>query len=165
MPILARQSQLAHHAQRLTDVCGLEHRAITPLCLVLVQAVLTHLSSAPVLLFLHLRRRTVLSTAVKIVLALKGALGLVNFATMLWCLAPTTAVLILHLNVADALVMINVALVVDATRELVLPALETAIVIITLIAVAACRIQIVCGILIPSHIANPKSNATLLTVV
>lgn len=70
----------------------------------------------------------------------------------------------LLLNVVDALVMTNVALISDVTKGFVLRAQAIATATTTLIAVAVCRIPTVCGIPIHcSKTANLKSNVISLS--
>jgi hypothetical protein len=118
-------------------VCGLALLVTRPLSLAKIPAVQTRLSNVLVFPSLPRRRRTALLTIAKTVPLLKGVLGLDNFATSPYLLAQTLAVQTILLSVVDARVMSNVVPVVDATREHVLPALETEIVITTLTVLAA----------------------------
>lgn len=150
-------------AQQHTGVCGLARLVTTPPNFAITLAVLTHQINANIAvslshLFQLLQLRIVPLTTVKIALALKDVHGLVFLATTLRFLAQIMGAQTLRLNVAAALAMSNAVPVEDATKELVLLALEIEVAIITRIAEAVCPMLTVCGIPIRSPIASLKSS-------
>lgn len=143
------------------DASGLAEIVTTPLWLALIlvaQTISCNARALPSLLQLQIARSSTAKTA----LEQTGVHGRASFAIMLCSHARTPVVQTLQANVVDALVMINVALVADVIRGLASQALVIATVTTTLIAVAVCRTPTVCGILILTHIANPRSNVISL---
>lgn len=101
---------------RRMAVCGQELPAITALSLATMLAVLTHRTNVARLP--QLCQSTVLSTTVKIVLALKVVRGRDRSAIMLWYLATLPDVPTLPLNAQVAPRILSAALVAVVRKEL-----------------------------------------------